>query len=207
MSITAASNHLPSILPITVVAAIILFVTKEVFEFFRRRSERYRRLSAIKLLLAEEIEKNHWAHDSMFRALEDIKELSEIFPGAEYRLHVARNGTEHIRVRRQSGDDFESNHWVPIFHDEQYKKLLPSLAELDKELFALINSAYSELADLSHYRDILIEFVAGDESPPGVEATKSFLADFADERDDYFADLNEAYVALTGKKLEGWRLR
>jgi hypothetical protein len=94
-----------------------------------------------------------------------------------------------------------------IFHDEQYKKLLPSLAELDKELFALINSAYSELADLSHYRDLLIEFVAGDESPPGVEATKSFLADFADERDDYFADLNEAYVALTGKKLEGWRLR
>jgi hypothetical protein len=106
MSITAASNHLPSILPITVVAAIILFVTKEVFEFFRRRSERSRRLSAIKLLLAEEIEKNHWAHASMFRALEDIKELSESFPDAEYRLHVARNGTEHIRVKRQLGDDF-----------------------------------------------------------------------------------------------------
>ncbi|NZA28654.1 hypothetical protein H0E84_19955 [Luteimonas sp. SJ-92] len=207
MSITAALNHLPSILPATVIAAIIIFVTKEVFEFFRRRNERARKLSAIKLLLAEEIEKNHWSHTSMFRVLGTIKELSEDFPEAEYRLHIARNGTEHVRVKREPEDTFESNQWIPKFHDEQYKKLLPTLAELDKELFTLINSTYSELAELTHYRDLLLGFIAGEDAPPGPDLTRSFLIDFGDEKTDYFAHLNAAYLALAGKKLEGWRLR
>lgn len=196
-----------SYLPATVVAAIVIFLIKELLELRRRKKERERKLNAIKLLLAEELEKNHWAHRSFFSALSRLQESNEDFPDAQFRLYVSRNGTEHLRMKKDPDEEFESGQWIPKFHDEQYKKLLPMLAELDENLFKKINVAYGELAELTHYRDTLIGFLAGEDPGPGLDLTKEFLADMADEKADYFNKLNSAYKAIRGKDLKEWRLR
>lgn len=199
MDVSTILSKLSSALPATVVAAIALFTTKEIFEFFRRRNERRRKLNAVKLLLAEEIERNYWTHTSMFRLLDNLKEVSESNPEAQFRLHVARDGSEHFRLKVDGEDSFESGQWIPRFSDEQYKKLLPTLAELDETLFSRVKNTYSELADLGHYRNILVSFLAGEDEPPGRDHTLAFLVGLSDERDDYYADLNGAYSALVGR--------
>ena len=194
-------------LPVTVVAAIVIFIIKELLEVRRRKKERKRKLNAIKLLLAEELEKNHWAHHSFFSALSRLQESNGTFPDAKFRLYVSRNGNEHLRMKRDPDEDFESGQWIPKFHDEQYKKLLPTLAELDETLYQKINVAYGELAELTHYRDTLIGFLAGEDPGPGLDSTKYFLAGMTDEKADYFNKLNSAYKAISGKDLKEWRLR
>ena len=204
---TAFLQSAQSYLPVTVVAAILIFLIKELLELRRRKKERTRKLNAVKLLLAEEIEKNHWVHRSFFSALSHLQEAEEVFPHAKFRLHVSRNGTEHLRMKREPDEEFESGQWIPKFHDEQYKKLLPTLAELDEGLFKQINIAYSELAELAHYRDMLVGFLAGEDPGPGLDLTREFLAGMADEKLDYFNKLNAAYKAISGKELNEWRLR
>lgn len=50
-------SKIDSILPVSVLAAVVLFIVKEVVEFFKRFSERKRKISAYKILLCEELEK------------------------------------------------------------------------------------------------------------------------------------------------------
>ena len=55
---TSASNHsrvLSNALPLTVVAAILLFLVKEIVELFKKVREKSRKISAYKGLLAEEL--------------------------------------------------------------------------------------------------------------------------------------------------------
>lgn len=110
-------------------------------------------------------------------------------------------------MKQEPDEEFESGQWIPKFHDEQYKKLLPNLAELDESMFKQVKAAYSEIAELTHYRDVLVEFLAGEDPGPGLDATKEFLASMADEKAEYFIKINSAYKVLSGKDLKGWRLR
>jgi len=67
-------------LPATVVVAIVLFLIKELLKLGRKRAERARKRSATKVLLAEELEKHHWALVSMFRILDSLQEAFEKYP-------------------------------------------------------------------------------------------------------------------------------
>ena len=71
-------------LPATVVVTILLFLIKEFLECLRKRSERIRKISAIKILIAEELERNHWALVSMFRVLNILKEAFQKYPRAVF---------------------------------------------------------------------------------------------------------------------------
>ena len=88
-----------------------------------------------------------------------------------------------------------------------YERLLPTLAELDKSLFEVVRKTYEAIIELNHYRQILTDFLAGENLAPYRDMTKHFLNDLADEKDDYYKILSEGYKALTGKDLESWKLR
>lgn len=77
-------------------------------KFFRKRSERMRKISAIKILLAEELERNHWALVSMFRVLNILKEAFQKYPRAVFWLHIARDGSEHFRIKEKPEDEYSS---------------------------------------------------------------------------------------------------
>ena len=207
MDCTESIKSLGGFLPVTVAAALVLFLVREILEFRRRKAERARKTTAIKLLLAEELEKNHWVLVSMFRVLNKIKTASDEHPRATFRLHVTRDGSEYFRMKREPGDEHELRNWIPKFHTVLYEKLLPSLAELDSALFESISTTYSKIAELSHYRETMTSFLAGEVLSPTPEMTRRFLSHFADKKDDYYAALNNGYKILTDTDLKEWKLR
>ena len=193
-------------LPITVSVAIALFLLKEVLEIRRRFLERKRKTNAAKLLLSQELEKNHWALVSFFRVLQEIKDAQTSAPNAIFRLQVARDGSEHYRVKEEPEDQDESGGWIATFRTDTYEKQLATLAEYDQKLYEIINETYDEIFELIHYRETLTQFLAGEAMAPD-DMTQHFLADLATEKDDYYNEINKGYRALTGKDLKEWRLR
>lgn len=193
-------------LPATVMAAIALFVVKELLEIRRRYLERSRKTNAVKLLISQELERDHWALVSFFRVLEEIKSTENDAPRAVFRLHVARDGSEHFRIKEEPEDEDESGQWIPTFRTDLYEKHLATLAEHDQALYKVVNEAYEEIFELIHYRETLTAFLAGESLAP-VDITRRFLSDMATEKDEYYNALNKAYRALTGNDLKKSRLR
>tara|TARA_R100001369_G_scaffold84847_1_gene117999 strand:- start:740 stop:1390 length:651 start_codon:yes stop_codon:yes gene_type:complete len=193
-------------LPITVTTAIALFVIKEVLDHKRKGRERLRKLNAIKLLLSQELEKNYWALISFFRVLVEIKEAKIESPNAVFRLHVARNGSEHFRIKNEPEDENEQGIWIANFHTTLYEKHIATLAEYDEVLYQKVNAAYEDIFELIHYRETLTSFLAGESDDP-IDLTRWFLADMASEKKDYYNQLSNSYRTLTGKDLKDWRLR
>lgn len=196
-----------NLLPATVVVAILLFILRELFDLFKKRSDRNRNIEAIKLLIADEIEINHWSLVSLFRILTSLKEDFEENDKAVHYLHIARNGSEHFRSKEDPAEDYSSGHAIPKFHTSMYERLLPDIASLDKELFLSIHSTYEEIIELTHYRDTMIDYLAGEELAPSSDLTRAFLSDFADEKDNYYQHLNKTYKLLKNKDLTEWKLR
>lgn len=87
--------------------------------------------------------------------------------------------------------------------------MLPSLAELDIKLANIIEYTYEEIAELEHYRQTLVLFLANEDDEDDVfhDMTKTFIQHFTEEENDYYQSLNKGYMALTGKELTEWRLR
>jgi hypothetical protein len=193
-------------LPITVTAAIVLFVVKELLEIRRRRAERLRKTKAVKLLLSQELEKNHWALISFFRILDILNEAQDDAPRAVFSLHVARNGSEHFRMKEEPEDEDESGKWIPPFSTKLYEELIATLAEYDHPLYEVVNQTYEVIIELMHYRETLTSFLARETLAP-VDLTYRFLAGMAEEKNDYYNALNKAYRALTGNDLKESRLR
>ena len=192
-----------TVLPAVGWLAIILFALRElIIEPFRKRAERSRKKSAIKLLLGEELERNHWALVAMFGVLE----VFDKYPRAVLWLHTGRNGSEHFRMKVEPGDEYDSSQVIPRFCTAMYEKLLPALAELDKALFEIVRTTYEAVAVLGYHRETLTGFLAGEDLAPDPAITKHFLSGFAKEKDAYYAVLNKGYKSLTGKELKAWRV-
>jgi len=196
-----------NLLPVTVVAAIFLFFLRELVDLFKKRSDIKRNIEAIKLLIADEIEKNHWSLVSMFRVLTSLKEDFESNDNAVHQLRTARNGSEHFESKGDPTEGFFSSQPIPKFHTVMYEKLIQDIAALDKDLFFAIHSTYEEINELIHYRDSIIDYLSGEESPLVSMVTKDFFSDFVEEENDYYGHLNKTYKLLKNKELKTWKLR
>jgi hypothetical protein len=135
----------------TVVAAIILFTLKEVFEAVRRYQAESRKKTAYRRLLAEECEKNNWS----------IRSLKNIFASIEgdYETHNfeidLRNKREYLKIKAKDGGS-GSNRPIPDAHDGVFKKIYLELAAVDNKLFEFASKAYTGIAEIEHIRAGLI---------------------------------------------------
>ncbi|HCG9876123.1 TPA: hypothetical protein NJ716_003109 [Vibrio parahaemolyticus] len=196
-------SKLGSLLPVTVVVAIALFVLREVVDLIKKHREKQRKTKAVKLLLAEELERNHWALSTVFRVINEIKQYTDEKKVVEYSLVIARNGKEHYHAEFEEG---HSGLAIFRFDFSVYDKLLVSIAELDEQLFEALSSTYTETRELNHYRDTLLDYLSGEDLAPNREMTLGFLCGLADDEVLYYEHLNSSYQLLTGQKLERKRL-
>ncbi|EIO5095144.1 TPA: hypothetical protein ACMDP0_003685 [Vibrio parahaemolyticus] len=196
-------DKLGSLLPVTVVAAISLFILRECVDLIKKYREKQRKTRAIKRLLAEELERNHWALLTVFRVLKEIKDYTDEQKEVEYSLIIARNGMEHYHAELEDG---HSGMRIFRFDFSVYEKLLVSIAELDEELFEAISSTYTKTRELNHHRDTLLDYLSREDLAPTPEMTRGFLCDLSEEKDDYYGYLNDSYKLLTGNTLEKKRL-
>lgn len=183
--------------PITVVAAIILFVVKEIVELFKRSRERARKISAYKALVAEELLKNAWSLKTLKRLCSELQDPD--LKAIEYKK--SESGTERVIVRTTEGEHI--NYFWRI-HTSAFEKIMTDLAVSNTQLFQSAADVYSLLAEAKHVRESIIDFSA-------FEMPKHLIRGLGDygnstlEKAD--AAIKKVYKEYTGKEMVGHKLR
>jgi hypothetical protein len=193
-----------SIIPITVVAAFFLFVTKEMLEWFKRASADKRKIAAIKILLARECELNKWTLLKLRQAVTDIKDTFEEKDGIEYAIE--RIGSDKIIFKEMLGEERRASWPLPPTYTDAMGKQLLDTAILDKRLFANLEGAYDAVLEMRHVRDSVIEYVESRENVREMHL-EAFSEYALDELNDTEESLKTLYNACTGKPLDSIRLR
>lgn len=197
---------LASLLPITAVVAVLVFLARESLEFFRRRGSDARKSKALTHLLSRECELNYWAIKSIRHIVQQIP--CEENPEASGTITVERTPSGRTYARIVSTDaGTESHHNIPKVHRELMSKFLLEIATVDKDLFAVMEPAYDALAELEHVRESLVN---APEAPDyiGQDGYLEGFAGFAlDELRDAEQKLSALYRHCTGEELTKHRLR
>ncbi|AWF80459.1 hypothetical protein BTJ40_06325 [Microbulbifer sp. A4B17] len=197
-----------SLLPVTVIVAILLFIVKEVLELFKKGRESKRKLFAYMSLISEELELNLWALKRLLKIVTDIENQEEDHPNANYTLLIKESGQEYIHG--YDGDDLIESCSIPIVHDKYYEKFIASIAELDANLFNLAQWSYEEVRNMGHVRTGLIKALLAEENnePFPHDLRKSGFLDYAkSELADTFTAMNALYKECTGNELQQHRIR
>jgi hypothetical protein len=193
-----------TVLPIAVVVAIALFALKELLEFLRRYRAEARRKEAIHALLARECELNHWAIKSIRHIVMEVRDETAADPETKFSFVFPRSGKTLFRViRKEPG--YRSGGSLAAVHREVMDKNILEVAAIDKVLFAVLEPAYSAIANLEHVRASLTYYV-----DPEDDQDKMHLEGFVEyalqELDGVYDDLNALYRVCTGRKLERHRV-
>lgn len=143
-----------SILPITALCAIGLFVIKEGLEFIKKNRERGRKLDAYKFLLGEEIQKNAFTVSRLKEYFAFV--LSEDFGELECKKH--EDGYVSVMCRRPDGGG--GGGALPIIHTSLFDKAIVELAVLDKKFLGAASEAYEAMAHVENCREQLLRFAA-----------------------------------------------
>ncbi|MDP2027716.1 hypothetical protein [Sulfuriferula sp.] len=196
-------ESLLALLPATVIAAVFLFILKELFEGARRYRGEQRKKQALRTLLARECELNNWTIKCIRSIVETIRDESE--DGAQFEFIFPKSGKVLFRVKH-SDSDYKSGSNLAETHREVMDKNLLEVATLDKSLYAALQPAYDAVAELEHVRQSLIYYVA-----PEDDQDKIHLGGFThyalSELEDVSKKLACLYKECTGKDLEKHRLR
>lgn len=177
-------------LPVTVLCAIGLFVTKEGAEFFKKRAEKKRKITAYKSLIAEECMKNAWALKSL---RSHVKALGDPCLG-----RVLLQATSYGDILTHLYED-DSGGGAPIVdvHSKIFEKAVVDIAVIDSELFSYSKVAYEALAEVTNCLNQLREF-----SRKNDLMHLKRLADYSsDVLDIAEADLKSLFIFCTGKEL------
>jgi hypothetical protein len=146
-----------TLLPITVLAAVCLFIIKELVEIFRRIRAKNRKLSAIKKLLAAEIEQNNWVIKSLKKQLNTIMNNWYTY---EFKITTNQEGGTML-FGYIKNDSLNANSRSKIYKSSNitFNRLVLDIATLDPKLFELCESAYDGVAEIKHVSDSLIQYV------------------------------------------------
>ena len=147
------------LLPTTVVAAILLFVLRELLEILRARRVGNRRRIALRTLLAKECELNDWAIRRLREEIQDAED-SRAAAGVQLSVIVSRDGQS---IYRRESLDRGVRQWViPHVRKAALESNLLEIATLDKQLFTLAEQAYGALSRIEQIRDSFIHRVTYD---------------------------------------------
>lgn len=189
------------LLPVTVVAAIILFGVKEGIEASRRRKANARKRQAVRRLIADEIEQNNWAIKRLRDGIYQI-ERHLVEANSEISIHIDALGERH--VRREENSEMASQFPIGKVYSEVLSANLLVLAEIDEAIFDEAIDANDAIRELDHVRNSMIEYLSKNND-------REFLEGFADYANKEIADcektLQSFYQNITGQALETHRIR
>jgi hypothetical protein len=147
------------VLPLAAIIAICLFITKEVVELARRKLERRRKTKAIQELLRHEIAENYLVLNFLFSAIDSSSDLES----AEEKDRLVEQQSGRLYYERiDPAGDIITGGPVPPVATSEYVRLLPSLAELDRNLYAIVRNGYEKVFELDHLRRSFVDYVSGD---------------------------------------------
>ena len=150
------------LLPATLVGAILLFVARELLEMRRRHIASGRKRKAVRRLLADEIERNHFQLKRMRNCI-NLLERSLHEPRAKLEVFSNTNGDYTMRLAEEQGLLSQ----IPIgeVHKAVLSANLLEIAMVDGEVFDGALKANDALNELEHVRISLIEQSIDTDSP------------------------------------------
>lgn len=179
-----------SVLPVTVVSAIGLFLIKEVRESFKKKAEKKRIISAYKMLIAEEAMKNAWTIKTLRSAFRIISD--ELFVRAE--CEIAEGGAILIDFHTEVSNGGSS---LSIVHTSLFDSVIVDLAVTDSGFFAAATRSYEALAEVEHCRGQIYQFIKDDEMHHLIGLADYAASKLAEAEDE----LKKLYWFCTGKDL------
>jgi len=191
-----------SILPITVIVAISLFVIKESIEFYRRIMADRRKTAAIKKLLANEVEKNNWVMKSLKLQLELVQ---RDWLESDYKVTNTQSKGYRIEFEHSNGNGGASS--VFEVSTVVFDKILFELPVLDANLFQLAEKAYEGIAEVKHLSGTLVELIINQKDHPTPDFIISFSEYALEELAESHKDLCDLYRKCTNKELTSHKLR
>jgi hypothetical protein len=205
MSMTGLIQWAGGLLPVTVFAAIILFLTREVLESVRRTSANKRKIGALKKLLARECELNLWAMNCLKEALQSADEALSDEPPGSMVVNRAPSGQEHWEQRDSEGR-MRRGGALPAVRRAMMESTALGVAELDRRLFSALEAALESTAELDHARGTFVDF-ADTTDPLEADHFGGFVEWALEQFGGVYDGMNSLYEACTRKKLEKPRLR
>jgi hypothetical protein len=188
--------------PATVFVALILFVTKEVIEFFRRKNADKRKIEALHVLLAAECERNHWTIKSLRNASHAIADALTVDKDVVIQESINKNGW--MSFRRSMMGHWGSNSVTPV-HKSIQERHLADAALLDKRLFDAMREAYDAALEMDHVRTGLYDCVS--QRNLGEDDHLDGFDRYAkSELESIYIRINALYEICTGQKLEKHRV-
>lgn len=190
-------------LPIAAVVAICLFLAKEIAEFVRRRGERKRKKAAIKEVLRHEVAYNYRVLLNLFSALDDTTR-DEIEPEGSDVIVVQHGGRLRYHRLDPNGAIVSGLPLLSVCTTE-FNKILPTVAELDKNLYAEIRLGYQFIYEIEHLWTSFVDYLTGD--PAEREQWFDGFRHYAEEcKDGITEGVEQLYKVLTGEDLPNRRI-
>lgn len=188
-------------LPVTVIAAIVLFFVKELLEVNRRRNANARKRLAIRRLIADEIERNNWTIKRLCEGISELEQATEV-PGSTLSIRTGVLGERYFR--REMSGELASEFPIGKVHSEALSGSLLELAMIDEQIFDKALEASDATKELDHVLKSMIELVSN-------EVGSVYHDGFAEYARNEIADcektLSDFYRNITGRNLEGLRIR
>lgn len=197
-------DFITSFIPITVVAAVIIFLVKEILELIRRRRADVRRIAGLKTMLAREIELNNWTIKALKMTLQAVEHGLEEQPPDQFFINFEKFGRAVFKVVRSNRGPAS---WpIPEVHGAIISRYMFDAASLDRELFRSLQSTYDAISELQHLRESLISYVMNEDTD-----FPDFLSGFVEyarkELSKIQSPLSSLYQICTGQELIEHRLR
>lgn len=195
-----------SLLPVSAFVAILLFVAREIADFFRRRNADGRRVKAMKLILARECELNAYTVASLRTIISEVDTQERPNPGTKVTVGKGGDGEPFAKVTRIQGGDWHA-YGIGKAHRDVLSKVLLDVATLDRNLFDVVEPVHDGLATLQHLRDSLLNESAGKDQL-GDSLFIEGLADYAlKELEKIDVALLTLYKYCTGDAVMKYRIR
>lgn len=187
----------------SIITAVVLFILREVWTTVRDSRRRRQATSALKVLLAEETEKNYWAFKRTFAVLEGICDLDR--SGIETAgAWLDRSGTMHATFTIVGEAQPHASLALFAYTTARYERLADKVAEFDRELFRAVQAFYHEVAEWKHELAILERYLSGQDDGPFADraSTQAFLADLCAEGSQRDKDFRQFYEKLVSTELK-----
>jgi hypothetical protein len=193
-----------NLIPITAVIALLLFITRECLDIFKKRSERIRELNAYKALISEEIRQNYFALKLLNKVLKvTVKVNNDNVEEYKCDVNTDRYGNEYVFIDLGKGPGNRSSSIrLKNFSSEVFDSHISDLAKLDQDLYESLKKTYEEISQWKIIRNDLVCYLAGEiRDIRGLYLSFNFRM-LKQEMGTNFSMLKNCHVQLTGKSIK-----
>lgn len=199
-----------TIIPASVLVAVLLFIVREGLDLLKRRRSDARRIEAIKKIIARELELNFGTikniREIVARATECLSDEQQEVE-ATLSFAITRNDFGQAIFSMYVDGNIFSQFPIRKVHTELLAKYMIDIAVLDDTLSAQAEAAYDAQMELAHVQNSILQHLNPDHQEYEQERAKPFCEYATAELERVYAALNDLYVACKGVRLAKDRLR